>query len=83
MKFCEINESWRALAFACLKDAVKTADMDCIDNYIFQTLCGLALKDEDDVIKELEFAKRMKDIYGSKWYRKVVVKYIYLRNKRS
>ena len=74
MRYFEINNAWRALATACLKDAVKTADIDCSENYIFSTLCGLALKDEDDVIGELKFADRMKKLYGPKWYKKILIK---------
>lgn len=74
MRYCEINNAWRALAFACLKDAVKTADVDCINNYIFQTLCGLAQKDEDDVVCDIKFAEKMKNLYGAKWYRKFMYK---------
>jgi hypothetical protein len=74
MRYNEINTAWRALATACLRDAVKTADLDCSKNYIFSTLCGLALKDEGDVIGELKFAEEMKMIYGAKWYRKIEIK---------
>ena len=83
MRYCETNNAWRALATACLKDAVKTADVDCLDNYIFSTLCGLALKDEGDVIGEVKYAENMKNLYGAKWYRRFMLKNNFLTERED
>ena len=70
MRYFGHNKGWRELATACLRNAVKTSDIDCIRYDIFSVLCGLAEKDENDVIVELRHANDMKKLYGDKWYRR-------------
>ena len=69
MKYLGKQGGWRELATACLKNAIKTSDINCIRNDIFSVICELAEQDENDVIVDLIFADRMKKIYGEKWYK--------------
>lgn len=69
MKYLGKQGGWCALATACLKNAIKTSDLDCSRNDIFPTICGLAGQNENEVIVDLIFAVRMKEIYGVKWYK--------------
>ena len=70
MRYLGRNGGWRALATACLNNAVKTSDVGCIHDNVFSVLCGLADKDENDVIVELRYAEEQKKLYGDKWYRR-------------
>lgn len=72
MRYLGSHGGWRELATACLRYAVKTADVDCIYNDVFSQICSLADQDENEVIIELKFAERMKKLYGDKWYRRSV-----------
>lgn len=69
MKYLGKQGGWRTLATACLKNAIKTSDLDCVRNDIFSTICELAEQDENEVIVDLIFADRMKRKYGNKWYK--------------
>lgn len=68
MKYLGSNGGWRELATACLKHAIKAGDTICIHSECFSLLCGLAGQEEKEVIAQLEFAERMKEKYGDKWY---------------
>ena len=70
MRYLGRNGGWRALATACLKNAIKTSDVGCIHDNVFSVLCGLAEQDENDVIVELRYAEEQKELYGDKWYRR-------------
>ena len=70
MRYLGSKGGWQSLATACLKNAVKTADVGCIHDNVFSILCGLAEQDENDVIGELKFAEEQKKLYGEKWYRR-------------
>ena len=69
MKYLGKHGGWCALATACLKNAIKTSDLDCIYDDTFSPICQLAGQNENEVIVDLIFADRMKKIYGNKWYK--------------
>ena len=70
MRYLGSKGGWRELATACLRNAIKQGDFECIHYDVFSVLCGLAGQDENDVIVELRYAKDMKGLYGDKWYRR-------------
>jgi len=70
MKYLGPKGGWHELAIACLKNAIKTSDIGCIHYDVFSVICGLAEKDENDVIVELRYAEEQKKLYGEKWYRR-------------
>lgn len=70
MRYLGPNGGWHELATACLKNAIKTADVECVHHKVFSMLCGLAGQDENDVIVELKYAEEQKKLYGDKWYRR-------------
>lgn len=70
MRYLGNHGGWCELATACLRHAVKSGDTDCIYGELFSVLCGLANKDENEVIVEIKYAERMKELYGDKWYRR-------------
>ena len=71
MKYLGKNGGWRELATACFRNAIKAADVGCIHDNVFSVLCGLAGQEESEVIEQLKFAERMKELYGDKWYKKL------------
>lgn len=70
MRYLGRNGGWRALATACLKNAIKTSDVGCVHDNVFSVICGLAEQDENDIIVELRYAEEQKKLYGDKWYRR-------------
>lgn len=71
MRYLGNQRGWRELATTCLRHAVKSGDIECINNKIFSILCSLADQDENEVIVELKYAEHMKELYGDKWYRRI------------
>lgn len=69
MKHLGIKGGWRKLATACLNNAIKTSDYNCVYNPIFPLICELAGYEENEVIVELIYAVHMKELYGEKWYK--------------
>lgn len=69
MKYLGKQGGWRKLATACLINAIKTSDLDCVRDDIFPSICEMAGQEENEVIVDLIFADRMKSIYGNKWYK--------------
>jgi hypothetical protein len=72
MRYLGSKGGWHELAIACLKNAVKQGDFESVYNDVFSTICELAGFDENEVIVELIHAKDMKELYGDKWYRRIV-----------
>lgn len=71
MKRLGINGGWRALALACLNNAIKTSDIYCIyEEDVFSSLCELAGLNVNEVIVSIRFAELMKKKYGDKWYKR-------------
>lgn len=69
MRYVGPKGGWHALATACLNNAVKQSDYDCVRYDVFSTICGLAYLDEGDVKSVLKYAEQMKNQYGDKWYK--------------
>ena len=68
MRYLGSKGGWRELATACLRNAIKAADVGCVHDNVFSIVCGLAGQEESEVITQLKFAESMKLKYGDKWY---------------
>jgi hypothetical protein len=70
MKYLGINRCWKKMALECLKHAVKEGDFESVYEPEFSLFCGLAEREENEVIVELRHGADMKKKYGRNWYKR-------------